>query len=1158
MLGINCLIKNTQIRENIKDLVAYTGFQLAEENNPPTVEAVFQALRQSGVEVDIQSVAGLYQEVFDLDDPMFSSKEEVDLASGRGLSEVLAREVQIIRTNELGRDSQVVSVVRSMINAVSPSIKNNPTLSKLFEERLLKAAKSLMPANLRNKTAGKSIEQVMSEALLLDKNNDLNGLGLMENGRLLFAKFKEGMDEAADIAENNNHYKAAEIRQLADAVMNGTMEMLMSTSEVNKVIMEGLKGAGYTSVTNLANGATKETVNWNKVFNDPSISPDTVLQQAFGSKGFSTAQLNTISRSLKNQWTQVLNAKAHKVLDQRMNPADAVQVKPIVDAIQNALGLFAQTGNLFLKDSEIQRVISGVIKSVNQGTLTKPGTDGKISIVWNEVFQQGVDYKTALNQFMKESVNEKQLEFLESKNVPAALIEKIKGNGLTQTNIDALTKSLPGNPSILDSQSLADLLYKQTWFNMFQIAEVYSATSQTFDNMLAERKDTTIDNLNKERSKPERKAAMDRMLSLYNLGIFEKANQKALLDLMGVSAAEKSRIKQLGEYMEVYKQALKLPSTKYSPTFIKTIQRSIENLIEKAEESGSKGVSFMRSGMFITQAFNALLISNVQNVVENTSSGMYQFMLTAVRNPRQATEAIKVGWDVFNDVMRGGVRVGNDMSNAFNASGDVENRYNFETAKTIGEKVFAGVNLMARAMLSTMDNGIKAGMIQMITARTTVKYLSSTGGMSKADAYTLVNETLYGNQAEIENVAKVLESLLHLTGENIAKGKWKRMAGELSRMNLLSENQFFKDTLIRLKAENRIATDANPTIDDRVLSAIIEAAESTAGKGLGHEADNVLMEKADALVQNASDKVAAARQKKGKGLTNALGFQMMTGALNRFRSGSLKWMWLSFQKSSGLSLATTLLSDVIYEGVVKEKGKNAFKNMYDIIFNGVENINFGEDNKDLVAEVKTATALQERIARSTIAPIMAYMVFLPALQALCGGDGDDDEKKKHLKQFAKDLLKDDARLRWAQKLLSPMAFNYLSNIAWRNNYGTVETKKIKDFRLPSDPVNMFSPALALQAFANNYHDPQTVAITDAFMGFADSKKSAAASAGYLAGSLLNMGAPLKWYQMNQDAITGAKHLTISKRKHYKPDDVWEGVLQSTMNKDFYRWYKDKK
>lgn len=958
MLGINCLLKNLEILPNLRDVVEDIGYSLAADGKSPSIKSVFRLLRAAGVEVDIQTLSNIYEDTFDLSDPIFSSQEEIDEARDQAFNDLLEAEAEEIKYLQIGKDKPSVAVADKFIKALKIIEERIPSVQRLMQDRLAKAAKRA--TGLKSEKADKKTsEQILREVLQIEKPNDFSGLGRMENAETLWQEFKkEFIAMAKELEGKDDVYSAQKLLEYAEVLEDATYKFFMSAPEVQQVIGDTLKESGFSKTINTKSGS-RSVVDWAKLISAGGFDFTKAVKDVFGKKGFSESDTDRIANQLLSDYNAMRAAKIKVALDTK----------------------------------------------------------------------------------------------------------------------------------------------------------------------------------NKDTKRQTPKSAINRLNTLYNLGIFNNANKNALFKLLGVSNVTQARINRLNNLMKIYNQSVQHPVTKWTTSYIRTIQREIENIIEQSEESREGLVKLVRQWGFFSQWNNSFLLSNPQNIAENTTSGIMQFLMTSLTSPKAAFEAAKVVGNVWSDVAQGGVREGHELYNTFNSSGNLEDRYNVETAKTTGDKIKAYAALLPRVALSAMDNSIKAGLVHEMGVGTLKKVLMRQG-LTASEANTIINDGFYGNKAEIEAVAKQLENNLVAMGVNTARGKWKRLASEMAWANMLTDGQFFHETLDKLKQQGQVRQSVNPTINEPLLKAIRGAAETAASKGLGHQGDSMIVQFMDAFSQYFSGKVTEARQR-GSGLAWAEIQRNVFANVNRYRPGSLRWWWLSFEKSSGLALLQTLITDVLLGKRILGGNYFSFKTL-----------DVSDTNDNLEEDLAKYLSLRQRLVRETVGPVFAYTVGNIVLSSVLSSFGGADDKERVF-EFAKWMYEDDARKRWLQKLLPPQTYNYLTSIAWRDQFGNVKTKKIEDIKDPKDLRNLIDAENVLRNFANNFSEANVNRLFRGLQKSLGQGDTGGVEVGQFIGNFLNLGGALRSGQIWKDAFTSDPRMSKEEWKQIKPETGWEGFLQQTLNEDLY-------
>lgn len=980
MLGINCLVNRPILREELRDLVSEYADLLITMDKSPSVYGVYSALRKDGYELDSQTVGELYRDLFSGQD-VYSKDEEIDAFSNKPYIDLFKAEAEANKVKEIGRNSPVVAAVSSLMNGVKLMAETVPSLQKVFEERLLKAAKRVTGYKSERSDASKTSEQILTEVLAIERYNDFGrtpeaqgAFSAMNNAELLWREFKREFQEVADeLYAKGDVFNGDKIMEYASILENASYQLMMSAPEIQKVIGDTLKEAGYKKEVKGTTG-TREIIDWNKVFADSDFNFRDTFKNVFRPKGFTEAELNRIADELEGEYDKLREAKMAAALEQR----------------------------------------------------------------------------------------------------------------------------------------------------------------------------------NKTRKTNPPKTALQRLNQLYQYGIFNSSQQQAMFKVLGVQPTTAAQISQLNQLMALNNRLLNDPIAKWSDTYIKTIRREIENIIERSEENRDLMLKMIRGFSFFNQINNAMLLSNAQNVTENTLSGLFQYLVTNVfTQPREAVKTFRIAFNTWVDIAKGGAREGSEKSDSFNNSGGTEEGFNFETAKTGGQKVMAAMTLVPRVMLSAMDNAIKAGLIHQISIDMLKKELKNQG-LDKDEIELVIAEIFYGNRQQLEEIAKIMQQNLEDSGVNAAKGKWKRMAAQLAWANMVSDGNFFTTAINNLKNSGRLSKDVE--LNEELLKAIKDAAEEAAAKGLGHQSDSWVMKAFTDYIPSMFSRSIQEARSKGRGLARAELARSAFAQANKFRFGALRWTWLTLEKTTGLALMQTLLTDVLYNKIKKSMGKEYRPWLYTQIDSAID---YDDKNqvKNLQENLAWYASLKQRLIRESIGPIMGY-ISVQMISAVFSGGGDDEDKKQALIDLAVSMQEDRMKKRWFQKALPPRAFAYLSTLAWTER-GEIKTKDIDEVELPDaiSPIQAFLGINELYpSVINNLNESTAAKI---YQGLTQNNEDGWAKVG---DGLINsvITSPLKVLDVQMGPFKKNPLLDSDEYNRLEPKGFEEGALKGILNKGLWNNIKNSK
>lgn len=306
MLGINCLLTRPDLFNKLKQIVEYTAHDIAEKTEEATLPDVYRTLRSLGVEVDIQTIAEIYRDVLDLNNPQFSTEEQIDAILMEPIKKLVSYTREDLKT--IGKNSPAVEVASRIITTIQKalnSVEATKTIQREMQDRLGKVAKSILNRTpegraILSKTATTDPYDAVREALILHQNNDLDGLGLMNNAEVLFNDFKKEIGDMAGVLPDDLFAKE-QINLAVEILQESTYDLLLSSSEVNNALNQALKDVGFTKVVK---GEVR--IDWNAVKESGDIETELrkalSLKDAKGVSKFSPEQVELVLPSLMREY----------------------------------------------------------------------------------------------------------------------------------------------------------------------------------------------------------------------------------------------------------------------------------------------------------------------------------------------------------------------------------------------------------------------------------------------------------------------------------------------------------------------------------------------------------------------------------------------------------------------------------------------------------------------------------------------------------------------------------------------------------------------------------------------------------------------------------------------------------------------------------------
>jgi len=349
MLGISCLTKNTALQTNLKDLVEYLGYSQVAANKDAGFSSVYNIIRQSGIEVDMNTVGHIYNEVLPKTYKQFSSDEHVNERVLKNYNDAIRRASLLEeKTGEkqIREDSPEDHVVNGILNMfTNAEVADETTKSDMLklQDALWKGVQRKL--NLKEDVKPKTNEQwkdVLNKALgyeqvgVKDVNGKLNGIAD------LYEAMKKQLAEAGkDLIRKGEYSEVQRWFDMTNDLEASTYSLLFSKGEAKDLLDGIMKESGFGK--ELANGKT--ILNWNKLaggvgdIQDLRNNVDNVLSK----NGFSNDVIEGVKNSLENEFNELLARTAEKRLKQ-------------LDSRQNSIGRTAEQKSDLKRLSELNNL----------------------------------------------------------------------------------------------------------------------------------------------------------------------------------------------------------------------------------------------------------------------------------------------------------------------------------------------------------------------------------------------------------------------------------------------------------------------------------------------------------------------------------------------------------------------------------------------------------------------------------------------------------------------------------------------------------------------------------------------------------------------------------------------------------------------------------
>lgn len=480
----------------------------------------------------------------------------------------------------------------------------------------------------------------------------------------------------------------------------------------------------------------------------------------------------------------------------------------------------------------------------------------------------------------------------------------------------AIIKATQGGKSIsvtLESlvQSLLEGQYAQS-----EIDLIKESLRDDFNNLLQEHMATQLRQANERAVNPPKhvsRSEYDRLAYLFDVGIFHSANKAALLQLAGANEITADQEAALERIMRHTGEAYRKPVAEWSPTFRMALHRVIENeleLIMEAQAGGGRWLKGVRGLSHFLQIGTSTILTNIYNATENLVSGIRHTILTTVRNEVSFLDTARIMGDYFMTTLKGAPKVGVEVGDAFDRSGNVEARYNLSELKRrrmgAKDRLITYLSLWSQAILSATDAAFKGAMLHQMATHAMIKVLAKQAGISKHEATILINEALHGGLDNVESIAQEQLNVLQSIGIPVSPALKRRLMAELAYYNLVSDGQAFSHFVNTASIANpdvaavvgKLPADFKGVSPD-LVRAVQNAAIEAAGRSMGHRGDTTPVRYLFDQVNTSllTWQKSAVKDQNPNSAARAELAKSSIYAATRFRSGGMRWWWMTIMRN---------------------------------------------------------------------------------------------------------------------------------------------------------------------------------------------------------------------------------------------------------------------
>ncbi len=368
MLGISCLVKDTQLRHDLNDIVELAAYERVSKGMPAGLRDVYNDLRQTGVEVDLQTVGFIYNDVLPKTFAEFDTDEDVNEYVLKNYNDAIRRAALLqapepSAPGQIGQDKPEISVVDRLLDMFYKGNTTRPAANYTDMRKMQEAIWNGVKRKLDLSKNAAEPNDVKTWKDLLNQAIGYESLGMEDiNGQLnsiadLFEATKEQLRDATDKLEAQGDFATADKwNNMIKKLQSAAYTYLFSNQEARQFMIGIMKEANFTKETK--NGNT--VIDWNKLTDDRNsiqelrANVDAVLKKA----GYSQSVIDGVKDAFEDEF----NDLSAKVLEKQAAKL-AMKDESLGKAINGKSDLrrLAELNNLGIFDSAHDRLLNSVI-----------------------------------------------------------------------------------------------------------------------------------------------------------------------------------------------------------------------------------------------------------------------------------------------------------------------------------------------------------------------------------------------------------------------------------------------------------------------------------------------------------------------------------------------------------------------------------------------------------------------------------------------------------------------------------------------------------------------------------------------------------------------------------------------------------------------------
>lgn len=371
-LGIGCLVRNTKLQHDLKDLVEYIAYNRVANNIDAGIASVYNDIRKSGIEVDIQTIGHIYNNALPKSYAQFTSDIEVNDFVLKNYSDAIRRAALLESQNvnkEIGQDKPELAIVNGLLNMFyNNMVGDTVTMSDMrkMQDVLWKGIqRKLQIDDKAQPNTREEWKPILEKALGYDKLGMTDVNGHLNSIADLYDSMKRQLEAASwDLVYTADYNDVEKWLDMVDELRASTYSLLFSKGEAKDFITSMMKEAGFGKEVNktFPDGTKgKDTIiDWYKLSTETNSVQDIRenVENVLAGHGYSQSVIDGVKDSFEQEFfdlhARTLEYKL-KELDRREGAIDRV-VKSKSD-----LKRLSELNNLGIFDSSHDKLLNHVV-----------------------------------------------------------------------------------------------------------------------------------------------------------------------------------------------------------------------------------------------------------------------------------------------------------------------------------------------------------------------------------------------------------------------------------------------------------------------------------------------------------------------------------------------------------------------------------------------------------------------------------------------------------------------------------------------------------------------------------------------------------------------------------------------------------------------------